>query len=260
MLKLREVKKGAACLLAAMSLVCLTPKAEAAVLVYDAQNVEQAIRTAITTANILSNEEKQLLLQILNMKKLDASILTKYLDKMIALERYPLDERDGQLGVLSPKSTTDSFWQKNFRNIEAVINGKMTVMDAYYAGQAAYKAEADTNNDTVKNARLTQDLVEDLSQQAITALEASHNAEGNLQAVQAGNQVMGVGVMSLIQGNNLLSSMTAAQAVKNQRELQEEVTAKRINESTAEKLAKATQNCGLTAMSYEEFRQKMGEY
>ena len=63
-----------------------------------------------------------------------------------------------------------------------------------------------------------------------------------VEAVQAGNQVMGVGVMSLIQGNNLLSSMTAAQAVKNQRELQEEVTAKRINESTAEKLAKATQN------------------
>jgi hypothetical protein len=66
--------------------------------------------------------------------------------------------------------------------------------------------------------------------------------------------------MSMIQGNNLLSSMTAAQAVKYQRELQEEVTAKRINESTAEKLAKATKNCELKGMSYEEFRQKMGEY
>ena len=70
MLKLREVKKGAACLLAAMSLVCLTPKAEAAVLVYDAQNVEQAIRTAITTANILSNEEKQLLLILAHIQNL----------------------------------------------------------------------------------------------------------------------------------------------------------------------------------------------
>ena len=90
-----KAKKGAASLLAVASFMCLAPKAEAAVLVYDAQNVEQAIRTAITTANILSNEEKQLLLQILNMKKLDASILTKYLEKMTALGRYPLDERDG---------------------------------------------------------------------------------------------------------------------------------------------------------------------
>lgn len=255
-----RLKKSIAGAMTALCLISLAPRAEAAVLVYDAQNVEQAIRTAITTANILSNEEKQLLLQILNMKKLDTKSLMNYLSNMTALERFPLDEREGQIGVLAPKTTTDSFWRQNFRNIEAVLKGKMTVMDAYYAGQAAYKAEADTNNDTVKNARLTQDMAENLSKQAMNALKASSKAEGNLQAVQANTQVMGVGVMSMIQGNNLLSSMTAAQAVKYQRELQEEVTSKRINESTAEKLAKATKNCELKGMSYEEFRQKMGEY
>ena len=261
MLSLKNrLQKGCAALMAAMCMMCMTPRAEAAVLVYDAENVAQAIKTAITTANILSNEEKQLLLMILNMKKLDADSLLKYITNMGSIGRSPMDEKDGQIGVLATKSTTDSFWQQNFRNIESVINGKMTVMDAYYAGQAAYKAESDTNNDTVKSARLTQDMADKLSEETMAALERSQNAEGNLQAVQANTQVLGAGVMSMIQGNNLLSSMTAAQAVKYQRELQEEVTAKRINEGTAEKLAEAVKNCGLKSMSYEEFRQKMGEY
>lgn len=261
MLSLKSrLQKGCVVLTAFMSLTCLTPKAEAAVLVYDAENVAQAIKTAITTANILSNEEKQLLLMILNMKKLDANSLLKYLANMGSIERYPMDEKEAQIGVLSTKGTTDSFWAKNFRNIEAVINGRMTVMDAYYANQSAYKAEADTNNDTVRSARLTQDMADKLSEETMAALENSQKAEGNLQAVQANTQVLGAGVMSMIQGNNLLSSMTAAQAVKYQRELQEEVTAKRINESTAEKLADRVKNCNLQSMSYEEFRRKMGEY
>ncbi len=251
-------KKSSVAVMAALSLLCVTPKAEAAVLVYDAENVAQAIKTAITTANILTNEEKQLLLVILNMKKLDANSLLKYLSNMASIERYPLDEKHEQIGVLSTKGTTDSFWQQNFRNIQSVINGRMTVMDAYYAGQAAYKAEADTNNDTVRSARLTQDMADKLSEQTMEALESSQKAEGNLQAVQANTQVLGAGVMSLIQSNNLLGSMTAAQAVKYQRELQEEVTAKRINESTAEKLAERVKNCRMQPMSYEEFRRKMG--
>ena len=74
MLELKgKLKKGSVALMAALSLLCVTPRAEAAVLVYDAENVAQAIKTAITTANILTNEEKQLLLMILNMKKLDAN-------------------------------------------------------------------------------------------------------------------------------------------------------------------------------------------
>ena len=49
---------------------------EAAIAVFDAKNIEEAIKIAIQTAKILTEEQKQLALQILNMKKLDVSMLT----------------------------------------------------------------------------------------------------------------------------------------------------------------------------------------
>lgn len=42
---------------------------EAAIAVFDKKNIEEAIKTAIQTAKILTREQKQLTLQILNMKK-----------------------------------------------------------------------------------------------------------------------------------------------------------------------------------------------
>lgn len=48
---------------------------EAAIAVIDEKNIEEAIKTAIQTANILTEEQKQLALMILNMKKLDIGML-----------------------------------------------------------------------------------------------------------------------------------------------------------------------------------------
>ena len=42
---------------------------EAAIAVFDAKNIEEAIKIAIQTAKILTEEQKQLALQILNTKK-----------------------------------------------------------------------------------------------------------------------------------------------------------------------------------------------
>ena len=44
---------------------------EAAIAVFDAKNIEEAIKTAIQTAKILTEEQKQLALQILNRKLFD---------------------------------------------------------------------------------------------------------------------------------------------------------------------------------------------
>ena len=61
------------------------PKAEAAIAVWDEKNIEQAIQTAIKTAAILDTEQKELLLQIANQRKVDiyalATIEKKYADK-----------------------------------------------------------------------------------------------------------------------------------------------------------------------------------
>ncbi len=237
----------------------LSSKAEAAVLVYDAQNVEQAIKTAITTADILTNEQKQLALRLIDMRKMGASEILSYLTGMAQNQRYALDEKNSQIGILANTTSVDSFWEKNFHNVEAVLAGKMTVMDAFYAGQAAYKAEMDTNKDSLSMAGFTQAMSDEYMKQTQEALKRSSEAEGNLAALQAGTQVTGIGVMSMIQGNNLLSNMAASNAVKYQRELQEQAVAEQINRTTAEKLQTATDGCRMTAVSWEQMMQEMGE-
>lgn len=62
--------------LAAMTIQ--THKTEAAVAVFDQKNIEEAIKTAVQTAKILTTEQKELALMILDAKKLDFGMLQKW--------------------------------------------------------------------------------------------------------------------------------------------------------------------------------------
>ena len=65
-------------------------RSEAAIAVIDQRNIEEAIKTAIQTAKILTEEQKQLALQILNMKKLDVSMLETLMKRNEEKEKIPL--------------------------------------------------------------------------------------------------------------------------------------------------------------------------
>ena len=63
------------------SLLAMIPSGrhtEAAIAVIDQKNIEEAIKTAIQTAKILTTQEKELALMILNSKKLDIEQIYKY--------------------------------------------------------------------------------------------------------------------------------------------------------------------------------------
>ena len=75
--------------LGAMSLS--SRNAEATILVYDQKNVEEAIKEAVQTAKILTEEQKQLALNILNTKSLDAKKLLAMVQSQQAAE-YPQSE------------------------------------------------------------------------------------------------------------------------------------------------------------------------
>ena len=53
-------------------------KSEAAIAVIDQQNIEEAAKTAIQTAKILTEEQKKYALMLLQLKKLDASIFQEF--------------------------------------------------------------------------------------------------------------------------------------------------------------------------------------
>ncbi len=77
----------------AASFVTMLPtshRTEAAIAVIDQKNIEEAIKTAIQTAKILTEEQKQLALQILNMKKLDISMLEDLMKRNEEKEKVPL--------------------------------------------------------------------------------------------------------------------------------------------------------------------------
>ena len=222
-----------------------THPAQAAVLVYDAQNVAEAIKTAITTANILTNEQKQLALQILNMTQMDGKQILQYIDGMKKQQRYPMDEKDGQIGVLATKTTPQAFLDKRCPNLDAVLNGQMTVMDAYEASKKSLEAMQQTNTDALRMAKMTQNMADEVSASTLTALDHSAQAKGNLEAQQANTQVQAAGVMAMAQGNNLLANISASQALRYQKELQDEAIARANMQQSIDNLMAATANIDL---------------
>lgn len=231
----------------------------AAVMVYDQQNIEEAIKTAISTADILTNAQKQLALQVLDMTKMTDGKATQYLNGMQKEQNYPLDEKDAQIGALKTNSSVQTFWDEKFPDIDSILSGKTTVMDAYYASQKSMQAMEQTNEDALGMAKTTQTMADNVAASTMEALNNSTNAQGNLEAQQANTQVNAAGVMALVHGNNLLSNMGAAQAVKYQRELQDEVIARSIMEQSVTKLDAAVANCDPQPVSWEDSMSKMGE-
>ena len=131
---------GVAVPLGAMSLS--SRNAEATILVYDQKNVEEAIKEAVQTAKILTEEQKQLALDILNTKSLDAKKLLAMVQSQQAAEdsllsgdiMYPKDalEKMGKLpSILNRNSTPTAIMENEIGTIESVYNGDATVVDLY---------------------------------------------------------------------------------------------------------------------------------
>lgn len=216
--------------------------AEAMVLVHDEENIAEAIKTAINTASMLTNEQKQLALQILDMSSMSESKLTAYIEKQTAQGTQILTENGGKIGALKPTSSSTEFWNENFTNLESVLNGTMSVSDARNAAQKSLKALESTNQDALHNAKTTQTASNTLADSVTTAVTNSANASGTKEAVQANTQVVAASAMGTAYGNNLLSELLATQVTKYQKENQDEAIGMSINQQTADKLQVAVNN------------------
>ena len=112
------------------SMLTTSQRTEAAIAVIDEKNIEEAIKTAIQTANILTEEQKQLALMILNMKKLDIGMLE---DLMKRNEEKNKTALSGDLiypdGIINENESIEQIWSERMGDIEDVINGNATVYD-----------------------------------------------------------------------------------------------------------------------------------
>ena len=216
----------------AASIVTMLPtlqKTEAAIAVIDQRNIEEAIKTAIQTAKILTEEQKQLALQILNMKKLDVSMLEDLMKRNEEKEKIPLS---GDMiypeSLIKQNESIQKIWNERIGNIEDVINGNMTVYDVVIQEQKRQKAIHQSAKETAQVAQQTIKFDKQNIEDAKKALEASNNAEGQQQALQAGNYLLYDILQSVSAGNRARAHMATSMAAYFDSKVQEQAESQRI--------------------------------
>lgn len=193
-------------------------RTEAAVAVIDQQNIAEAIKTAINTATILTTEEKELALQILNMKKIDIEKAATIVMQNEIKKQQVWNERNDMTGILDKNDPVAESWGERLGDLDKVINGHETVYDAVKREQKRQKALDETSKSAAQAAENTLKNSQDTLESVNDAVEISNNAEGQLQATQAGNAIMAINAYSIENGNRLLSNITAMMAVQYQQE------------------------------------------
>ncbi len=207
--------------------------AEALVLVKDPDNIAEAIKTATNTANMLTNLTKQLELQIKGMEKLTPGdinyVLTTVQNQNKKREDFAWGTGQDQLnpvqigGILSNQTSVLAQWNDTLGNVEDILNGKITT-GIFGVSKQGTKLLDQTAKDTAEAAKQSQINDHELSQMVQQSLEMSSKAEGEMQALQAGNAINAAMAQSIMNGNQTLANLAAMQAVNNQRDNIERVT------------------------------------
>ena len=198
---------------------------EAAVAVIDQKNIEEAIKTAISTANILSTEEKELALMILDAKKINMDMLQGWMKKNKDAEGFckthdimaDIDELKGQgkvPSILNANSSATAILMNEIGSIEDAMNGKKTLVDFYMQTQKNHKALDATYRAAAERARASQKVSDTTNATVQEAVAAANKAEGQQQIMQAGIQIAAAGVLQGADQKELLAQLLAMQSQK----------------------------------------------
>lgn len=201
-----------------IALFTANTRSEAAIAVIDQQNIAEAIKTAINTATILSNTEKEIALQVLNMTKLDVGKLAEIMLRNEQKKQQVLQENENLTGLLETSSSVGHVWDARLGNLDDVINGNMTIYSFVKREQQRQKVLDETTKSAAQAAANTLVHGQKTMSGVNEALDLSNQAEGQLQAAQAGNIILANTAYAVENGNRLLSNATAMMAVQYQEE------------------------------------------
>ena len=190
----------------------------AAVAVIDEKNIEEAIKTAIQTANILTNEEKQLALMMLNAKKLDAEKILKYEYEHASQQTQVLNEKGMYQGLNNTNTAIDNAWRARLGDLESVLNGNITAATAYNNEVKREKVLAETYKDAAVSAKNVQQMNETLAENTMLAAQNSASAESSDQVLQYGNQIKANGVLGMLHFTRVYSNAVQAEVAHYQAE------------------------------------------
>lgn len=210
----------------------------AAIAVIDAKNIEEAVKTAIQTANILTNEEKQLALMILNAKKLDVEKILRYEYEHASQQNQVLAEKEMYQGLNKSNTAIDNAWRQRLGDLESVINGNITVATAYNNEVKREKVLAETYKDAAKSAKNVQQMNQTLAAATMEAAQNSAGATSSDQVLQYGNQIKANGVLGLLHFTRVYSNAVQAEVAhyqaENLRRAQAEATQEAMRQTAGE--------------------------
>lgn len=214
-------------------------RAEALVLVKDPANIAEAIKIVTNTLDILSAEQQQIVLQLLNMKKLDPSDLTKFrtifLKDQTTSNNIVNGEGDYALsGILSGKLSIPTSWDSMLGSVTDILNGQGNSGGCFGTGKPGLILLSRVGKDAVVSAKMAQQQDLESGKLVLEAVEKSQQAEGEMQAIQAGNTILAAQAQSIEHGNQILANLTAVLAANAQRENLERAQQIKAAENTAE--------------------------
>ena len=198
---------------------------EAAVAVIDEKNIAEAIKTAISTAKILTTEEKELALMILDAKKINMDMLTGWMEKNKAAETFcktpdimqdiGVLKRQGKVpSILNANSSATAILMNEIGSIEDAMNGKQTLVDLYMQTQKNHMALDATYRAAAERAKASQKVTEATNATVHDAVAMANKAEGQQQIMQAGIQIAAAGVLQGADQKELLAQLLAMQSEK----------------------------------------------
>ena len=188
-----------------INIILPTPRA-AALVVYDPTNYSANIQTSLKQVESVVNELKMLENQAKNLAKLGQIAELQQLQKTFS---QLMKIRSEVTSLLNSYGQFQQEWDSVFRDY-ATVSG----MSATEWAQQAQKMVQESNKalfDSVKAQTTVQQIESDA--QALSALQnASQNAQGVLQATQAGNQIAATTTQQLMRLQSIMAASNTAQA------------------------------------------------
>lgn len=211
---------------------------EAAIAVFDQKNIEEAIKTAIQTAKILTEEEKQLAMMILNAKKIDPLALAGYETNYRNFKQQWLLElaKNGDIRDINIYNLPiGNIWKERLGDVEGILNGNITVWTEVEREMEREQTLKEINQQAAAAAQnsltSSQEIVTEQMPQVIAA---SDNAEGEQQILQAQSHLLAQGITVQANTNKMLAPLVTAQTAELAAENARRVLAKKIEENEHE--------------------------
>ncbi len=177
---------------------------EAAVAVWDEKNIAEAIKTVLNTTNILTEEQKQVALELLNMKSLDIGRLQSILNGQMNRQDEIWNEHGAYSGVLAAKKSVSAEWDDAFGKIDLILDGNVTPQDIGQLTASGIRLIDRTNKDAANAAKNQQRRAEEDAKEVQQLLQDSQNAEGEMQVQQAGNALLAKNANAINDSNELI--------------------------------------------------------